>query len=184
MKIARKIFSILLCVVIVCAMSTTVFAATLDQDNTSGSAPVVYKSGKTTDDNDTEDPSDDTVVGTYTVTIPDFIEAAPMGEDPQEYDVTASDVLIPINTSLTVAIDFDGVLKLTDDDSESVTYEMRANPQSAGSLTAISTGDTILTVAAGDPDATTTSTVGAVLTEKPAYSGIYSSTATFRISVA
>ena len=183
-KTIGKVISALLAVCMVMgATSVTAFAATLDSDNTSGSATVYYQAGTVTNDNGTpDDPSDDTVGGTYLVTIPAFIEAARVDGTPAEYDVTAKNVLIPYGTSLKVAVDFENNLKLADDSSVTVGYDMQAK-QDAGSLASVNSGATILTVAAGNPDAVTTSQIAAVLTDTPVYSGAYTNTATFSVTV-
>ncbi len=174
----KSILSVVLCAALLLTMTVPSFAATtLTQDTPSGSAKVVYKAGQTTDDNETDDPSDDTVSGTYTVSVPEYIEAAAQGEIPTEYDVTASDVLIPYATSLKVSVDFDNTLKLADNTETVIAYDLLANG------TSISTGATVLTVAAGDPYTSSTSTVAAELTQKPSYSGVYSNTATFNVAV-
>lgn len=176
----KKILTIFMAVMLVACISVPTFAATLNQDNPTGTATVVYQAGKVTDDNDTpDDPTDDTVDGTYTVTIPDYISVAAMGATPTEYDVTAKDVLIPYGTSLTVDVEFDELVL----GSVTLGYDMKANPQSAGTLDKITSGATILTVAAGNPTAVTTSKIGAVLNEAPLYSGTYTDTATFTVSV-
>lgn len=178
MNMKKTILSLLLCAALLMTACVPAFAAALDQNTPSGDTKVVYKAGQTTDDNGTDDPSDDTVSGTYTVTIPEYIEAAAQGETPTAYDVTAQDVLIPYATSLNVSVDFDNTLKLADNAATVIAYDLQANGASVAS------GATVLTVAAGDPDATTTSTVAAVLTEAPAYSGVYNNTATFTVAVA
>lgn len=182
-KTISKILSALLAVCMVFgATSVTAFAATLDQDNTSGSATVYYQAGQVIDNKGTEDPSDDVVGGTYLVTIPAYIEAAEVDGTPAQYDVTAKDVLIPYGTSLKVAVDFESNLKLEDDHSVTVGYDMQAK-QGAGSLASVNTGATILTAAAGNPDAVTTSSIAAVLTDAPVYSGTYTNTAAFHVTV-
>lgn len=178
MRKIKSIVSVMLCAALIAAMAVPSFAATLDQNTPSGNAKIVYKAGQTTDDKGTEDPSDDVVSGTYTVSIPEYIEAAAQGEAPTAYDVTAQDVLIPYATSLNVSVDFDNTLKLADNTATVIAYDLQANGAS------VSTGATILTVAAGNPDAATTSTVAAVLTQAPSYSGVYSNTATFGVAVA
>ncbi len=182
-KTISKILSALLAVCMVFgATSVTAFAATLDQDNTSGSATVYYQAGQVIDNKGTEDPSDDVVGGTYLVTIPAYIEAAEVNGTPAQYDVTAKDVLIPYGTSLKVAVDFENNLKLEDDHSVTVGYDMQAK-QGAGSLASVNTGATILTAAAGNPDAVTTASIAAVLTDAPVYSGTYTNTAAFNVTV-
>lgn len=179
MKI-KSMLAVVLAIATLFAMSTVAFAAELNQDTTTGNAIAVYKAGQVTDPGDPDDPTDDVVGGTYTVTIPDYIEVAGIGTTPTEYDVAAKDVLIPVDTDLTVAVGFDVLAQ----GANTLTYDMKANPQSAGTLQTIASGDTVLTVAAGDPDAVTTSKVAAVLTQAPSYSGTYLDTATFTVAVA
>lgn len=182
-KTIGKVLSAILAVCMIMSFGcVTAFAAELNQDNTSGSATVYYQAGQVTDDNGTEDPTDDTVGGTYTVTIPAYIEAADKNGVPAEYDITAKNVLIPYGTSLKVAVDFENSLKLADDHAVTVGYDLQAK-QGEASLASVNTGATILTVAAGNPDSVTTSSIAAVLTEAPVYSGTYTNTAVFNITV-
>lgn len=182
MKNMKKLLSFLTAVAVVACCAVPAFA--IDQNTPSGSTKVVFKAGQTVDDSGTPDPSDDVVAGTYTVSIPDVINAAAVDEEPTVYNVTAKDVLIAYNTNLTVDVTYQSDLKLTDNTAATVGYELQANPQSAGSLAAVSSGDTILTVPAGTPEQTTTTQVAAVLTQAPAYSGVYTNTVTFTVSVA
>lgn len=184
MKKSKKVLSLLLIATLVMSLSSvSVFAATLDQDTTSGSATVAYTAGQISDDKGTEDPSDDTISGTYTISIPEYINVAAVGDNPTVYNVTAQNVLIPYNSSLEVSIDFDKTLHLSDNASTTLTYDMLANPQSTGKLSSIESGAIILTVAAGNPDAVTTSNVAAILTQKPSYAGVYKNTANFSVIV-
>ena len=75
---------------LLCALTIPSFAATLDQNAPSGTAKVVYRAGQVTDNKGTEDPTDDTISGTYTVSVPAFIEAAAQGETPTAYEVSAT----------------------------------------------------------------------------------------------
>lgn len=177
MKKFKSALSIILCAVLLSTIAIPSFAATLNQNTPSGDTKIVYKAGQTTNDNGTDDPADDTVAGTYTVSIPEYIEAAAQGETPTAYNVTAQDVLIPYATSLKVSVDLDNTLKLADNTETVIAYDFQANG------TSVSTGATILTVAAGNPDTPSTSTVSAVLTQAPSYSGVYSNTATFNVAV-
>ncbi|MDE5995080.1 MAG: hypothetical protein K2G60_06170 [Oscillospiraceae bacterium] len=179
----KKIISIILAIVMMMAIAIPTFAAekTLDQDHTSNTATAYYQAGKVVDDNNTEDPTDDTVQGTWSVTIPTYINVAKKDSVPTEYSVVAKDVLIPYDTNLTVAVDYDA-LELS---GNTLAYKMQADPQSSnGTLADITTGATILTAAAGNPTAVTTSQIGAVLTAKPVYSGIWTDTVTFTVTVA
>lgn len=183
MKKCKKIISFVLALAILAAMSTTAFAAELNQNTTQGDAKVVYKAGQTVDDNGTEDPTDDVMGGTYTVTIPEYIVAAKQGDTPTAYNVTAENVLIPYNTSLKVNVTTTNKLKLTDNTATAIGYDFKANPQGESTLATVASGSTILTKAAGDPDTAVTSQVAAVLTESPDFSGTYIDTVSFTIVV-
>ena len=180
-KNTSKIVSMLLAVMMLCSMAVPVFA--LDLDNPTGNTQIGHTAGTTLSDNGTpDDITDDTIAGTYTVSIPEYILAGEPDSTPAEYDVTASDVLIPYGTSLTVSATYDSVLLLTDNTATELPYELRANPQSAGSMAAVTSGSTILTVAAGDPDAVTTSKVAARLTQAADYAGAYTNLVGFDVS--
>ena len=185
-KFIKKLLACVLAVMLVLSIGTlSAFAATLDQNNSSGTATVYYQAGQVSDDGSTsDDPTDDTVGGTWTVTIPAYIEAAAKGETPTEYNVTAKNVLIPYNTSLKIAVSFTNQLELSDNGSVTLDYDLQAKQQGAGSLSSVSAGATNMTVAAGNPDAETTTTVGAVLESSPLYSGTYTNTVTFSVTVA
>lgn len=179
----KKIISIVLAIVMMMAIAIPTFAAekTLDQNHTSDTAIAYYQAGEVVDDNGTEDPTDDTVQGTWIVTIPDYIEVAEKDGTPAEYDVIAKEVLIPYQTNLTVAVDWD-VLELSGNE---LAYQMMADHNSEnGALADLASGSVMLTAAAGDPTAVTTSHIGAVLTEAPLYSGTWTDTVTFTVAVA
>lgn len=179
MRNFKKIMAVALAIALFASLSTTAFAAdkTLTEDHISDTALVFYQAGKV-DDKGTDDPTDDVVSGTYTVTIPEYIKAAKVGDTPETSNVTAKDVLIPYGTNLTVDVTFEDALVLSDNASTKIAYDMQANG------TKIVSGDTILTVAAGDPNGTSTVPVGAVLTQAPVFAGAYTDTATFSVSVA
>lgn len=178
MRKIRGILSIFMVIAIVACLGMTSFAATLTQDNPTADVPVVYKAGTITDEVDANDPTDDIVEGTFVVTIPDYIEVAEMGGTITTYNVTASEVLIPYGTNLTVNVAFTGKVALKDHSEATLAYDMQNNGAK------IASGDTILTVAAGNPDATSTTPIGAILTEKALYAGTYLDTATFTVAVA
>lgn len=179
MRNFKKIMAVALAIALFASLSTTAFAAdkTLTEDHISDTALIFYQAGKV-DDKGNDDPTDDVVSGTYTVTIPEYIKAAKVGEIPETSNVTAKDVLIPYGTNLTVDVSFKDSLALSDNTSTKIAYDMQANG------TKIVSGDTILTVAAGDPNGTSTVPVGAVLTQAPVFAGAYTDTATFSVSVA
>ncbi len=179
----KKFISIFCAVAMTMAVSIPTFAAekTLNENQTSNTATAFYQAGQVVDNKGTEDPSDDVVQGTWGVTIPTYIDVAEKDGTPTEYSVVAKDVLIPYETNLTVTVDYD-ILELS---GNTLAYKMQADPQGAnGALSDIETGATVLTAAAGDPKAVTTSQISAVLTAEPLFSGNWADTVTFTVSVA
>lgn len=174
----KKIITIITLVMALCLMSVTAFAGELDQTAPSGDSTVYYKIGEFGNPNDLDDPTDDEVSGTYKVTIPDYIEATPMNKTPVTQNIIAKEVLIPCNTTLSIDITYDDELKLRENDGVTIGYNLQVNGSD------INTGDTILTVDAGDPTSVTTVAIGGILTEAPIYSGLYANTANFVVSVA
>lgn len=173
----KKIITVFAIIMALCLTSVTAFAAEIDETNPSGNTTVFYKIGEVSNPNDPDDPTDDEVAGSYKVTIPDYIEAAEMGKTPVMQDITVKDVMIPYNSELSVGITYDGALKLKDDSEVTIGYKIVADGAD------VTTGDTLLTIPAGTPDAVTTAAIGGILTEKPVYSGMYVNTATFVVSV-
>ena len=102
-NVLKKAVAAALSLATLCSLSTVAFAAdkTLNQDTSTGTATVYYQAGKVTDPGTPEDPTDDTVNGTYIVTIPEYIKAAKVGETPVTENVTAKEVLIPFGKTLT-----------------------------------------------------------------------------------
>lgn len=174
----KKIITIITLVMSLCLMSVTAFAGELDQTAPSGDSTVYYKIGEFGNPNNPDDPTDDEVSGTYKVTIPDHIEATPMNKTPVTQNITAKEVLIPYNTTLSIDITYDDELKLRDNNDVTIRYGIQVNGSN------INTGDTILTVDAGNPTDVTTVAIGGILNEAPIYSGMYANTANFVVSVA
>ncbi len=174
----KKIITIITLLMALCLMSVTAFAGELDQTAPSGDSTVYYKIGEFGNPNDLDNPIDDEVSGTYKVTIPDYIEAVPMNKTPVTQNITAKEVLIPYNTTLSVDITYDDELKLRENDDVTIGYNLQVNGSD------INTGDTILTVDAGNPTGVITVAIGGILTEAPIYSGVYANTANFVVSVA
>ena len=174
----KKLITIITLVMALCLMSVTAFAGELDQIAPSGDSTVYYKIGEFGNPNDLDDPTDDEVSGTYKVTIPDYIEATPMNKAPVTQNITAKEVLIPYNTTLSIDITYDDELKLRDNGEVTIGYDLQVDGSD------INTGDTILTVDAGNPTSVTTVAIGGILTEAPIYSGMYANTANFVVSVA
>lgn len=174
----KRLITIITLVMALCLMSVTAFAGELDQTAPSGDSTVYYKIGEFGNPNDLDDPTDDEVSGTYKVTIPDYIEAAPMNKTPVTQRITAKEVLIPYNTTLSIDITYDDELKLRDNGEVTIGYGLQVDGSD------INTGDTILTVDAGNPTGVTIVAIGGILTEAPIYSGMYVNTANFVVSVA
>lgn len=173
----KKIITVFTLIMALCLTSVTAFAAEIDETTPSGDTAVFYKIGDVANPNDPDDPTDDEISGTYKVAIPDYIEAAEMDQIPVTQNITVKEVMIPYNSELSVGITYDGALKLKDNSDVTIGYKIVA----AGAD--VTTGDTILTIPAGTPDAVTTTAIGGILTEKPVYSGMYVNTATFVVSV-
>lgn len=170
----KKIFTAFVLVLALCLTSVPAFAAETD----TGDTTVYHRVGSIVNANDPDDPTDDEIAGTYTVSIPAYIEAAPKDQTPaDEQDVCASDVLIPYGTQLLVKMEFDGRLRLKSNSDVTVGYKMQINGYDAVS------GSSVLSVPAGNPDEITSAFIGSALTETPAYSGIYADTVTFVMSV-
>lgn len=169
----KKLFVLLTLIAAMCVTSIPAFAAEAD----TGDTTVYHRIGNIVNVNDPDDPTDDEISGTYTVSIPAYIEAAAKDQTPDEQEVSASDVLIPYGTQLLVNMEFDGKLHLKSNNDVTVGYKMKINGYDAVS------GSSVLSVPAGNPDEITSGFVGSTLTETPVYSGIYTNTATFLISV-
>lgn len=172
----KKIFTTLLLIMALCLSSIPSFAADLTHASPIGDTTVYHRVGNIADVNNPDDPTDDDISGTYTVSVPAYIEAAAQGQSPTEQAVSAFNVLLPYGSELLVSVDFDNYLSLLNHESVTVGYQM----QSKGSL--ITSGDTILSVSAGNPDVVTGASIGSVLSSKPVYAGMYTNTATFTIS--
>lgn len=176
----RKILCFVLALTMIFAMSATAFAAgdTLTNEKTSGEATVWYKIGNVANEGDGSDPTDDEMGSTYTVTIPEYIEAAAKNGFPVTQNVTAKNVLLLPKKTLSVTCAYSGELTHTGDGDVKVAYKM----QKASSN--FNTGDTVLSVPAGTPTQTFDVAIGAILTADPIYAGMYTDTATFTCTVA
>lgn len=173
----KKIITVFTLIMALCLTSVTAFAAEIDETNPSGDTTVFYKIGEVANPNDPDNPTDDDISGTYKVTIPDYIEAAEVGKIPVAQNIAVKEVMIPYNSNLSVGITYNGKLRLKDNSDVTIGYKIVADGSD------VTTGDTILTVPAGTPDAVTTAEIGGILTENPVYSGMYVNTATFVVSV-
>lgn len=174
----KKIFTAFVLVLTLCLTSIPAFAMEVQHNIPSGDSTVYHRVGNIVNVNDPDDPTDDEIAGTYTVSVPAYIEAASKDQTPNdEQEVHASDVLIPYGTQLLVKMEFDGRLHLKSNSNVTVGYKMQINGYDAAS------GSSVLSVPAGNPDAVTSASMGSALTETPAYSGIYANTVTFVMSV-
>lgn len=153
----KKIISILLALMLILSVSVPTFAATLDQNATSGSAEVSY-----------------TADSTYTVTIPDYIIPSEQSENATQYSVTAKDVLIGENEVLKTTVEYDGVM--TDAKGAELAYDLYIDGQKVNS------GDVILKQAAGNPEGSPQVNFTAIA-ESAKYAGVYTDTVVFNFSV-
>lgn len=157
----KKIISLALAVMMIATMSTTAFAATIE--NGTGTVEVIYG-----------------VSEKYTVTIPADITLTANHES--DIEISASDVVIPYGNELTVSISStnytDSKWYLVDSASASnkLEYSIKNGEND------VTSGSTILTVAAGTTEKQEV-TLKAKLVDKATYSGTYKDTLTFSVNV-
>ena len=113
-----------------------------------------------------------TVNGSYTISIPDYIEAETEGSF-----VEISNVLIPYDHKLTVTAEFDGLLRLKDATHITLPYSLLAEEKECRN------GDIILWQTAGNLKKTSSVKLSAQVTESPLYAGLYTSTVMFNIGI-
>lgn len=107
------------------------------------------------------------VGSSYTLTIPDYIEANTDGQS-----VSVSDAILPWGYALDVTADFDSALKLNDFSDITLSYDLYVNDSK------ISPNDKVLTQDAGD-NGSGSVIVSANVTGVPTYAGTYTATITF-----
>lgn len=113
---------------------------------------------------------------TYTVQVPEYIVPDDAGQqDPTEYSVTATDVVLPSGQKLSVTVEYDGTI--TEENGVKIPYQLYDSNREE-----IQSGDTILSKSAGEPGTEATIAFGAALTDSPKYAGVYTDTATFVFS--
>ena len=117
---------------------------------------------------------------TYTVAIPEYIEATPQTETEIQYEVKAENVIIQYNCYLNVSVNFDKQLVHIDDNSISIDYEM--NNVYSETIDKINSGEIILSVPFGNVEGDSTN-VYAKLTSEVNYAGVYTDTVTFSSKV-
>ena len=156
----KKLFAVLMALLIVFSICVPSFAVEIDNTNTSGNAIATYEANSS-----------------FKVTIPTYIAPSEKGETASAnmYSVTASDVFIPDGNQLTVTVDYDGIL--TDRNGVEIPYKLF----SGGSE--VTNGQKIITKDAGNPDDTATVNFSAAVQAKPRYAGTYIDNVTFNISV-
>lgn len=151
MKRTKKILSVLLTAVLMCTVAMPVLAA----DTT--------EIGYTTE-------------ASFTASIPAFVRAAEPGQqDVNAYTITATDVVIPDNSTLSATVEYSGVLR--EKNGVEIPYTLYTADG------AITSGDTILQKEAGEPSDTVEVSFGAAIDEKARYAGAYTDTATFTFAV-
>lgn len=112
------------------------------------------------------------VDGSYTVKIPDCIEADTDGET-----LEITDAVIPFDYEIAVSADYDGRLHLEDEPSITLPYKLFVNENEYTS------GTVFLKQNAGNPNRKASVKLSAMVTEKPIYAGMYRSTVTFDIQL-
>lgn len=70
--------------------------------------------------------------GTFTVTIPEYIEAVAKDVSSAEQSVTASDVMLEPDTELNVSVSYNGTLVHRDDPDVSLGYDIYLNEGGGG----------------------------------------------------
>lgn len=166
MKMKKTIKKILTGFVTACmvvsASSVTALAAdtvNLNETGSAGSTTVRY-----------------TIDSGWSATIPAYINPTEQGNaDTEAYSVTVSDVMLGSSATLVGTVEYDG--KLVEANDVELGYILC---DADGEIT---TNKEIIYADAGSPDATTSFSFGAELTEKPKFAGNYLSTATFNFAV-
>ncbi len=165
---------------LVMCLSITVIGAsvaTLTNEHLTDNGKVWYIAGNPLDDKGTEDPDDDVVEGTHTVTIPEYIKSAPMDGTPKTQEVVATEVLLLPEEVLSISCEYSGELTLREDNDVKLGYKMKNNNDSFVS------GDVILSCSSGDSTIIYDTSIGSILTASPNYAGVYTDTVTFTSSV-
>lgn len=112
------------------------------------------------------------VDGSYTVKIPDCIEADTDGET-----LEITDAVIPFGYEITASANYDGMLRLEDEPSVTLPYKLFVNENE------YTNGTVFLKQNAGNPNRKASVKLSAIVTEKPIYAGMYRSTVTFDIQL-
>lgn len=117
-----------------------------------------------------------TVSQTYTVSVPEYIEATPQDKTEVRYTVTAEDMLIPYNYALCVSVIFDSQLAHINDNSITLDYDMYNDYD--GNAKVFESEENILVIDAGNVTGDSTE-IYAKLTSDVNYAGVYTDTVTF-----
>lgn len=112
------------------------------------------------------------VDGSYTVNIPEYIEA-----DTDSETIEISDVVIPFGYEITMSADYDGELRLRNELGITLPYRLFVNENE------YINGTVFLRQNAGKSNVKSSAQLSAKVTEKPIYAGMYQSTVTFDIQV-
>lgn len=112
---------------------------------------------------------DYTVESSYTVTLPEYIEANADGQE-----VKIADAVIPFGYEVDVTAEFDNQLKLREANGITIPYTLFADDE------AVTSGNSILKQMAGASDDVVT-TLTAETSSNANYSGVYTATVTFNV---
>lgn len=111
------------------------------------------------------------VGSSYTVTIPDYIEADTDGQT-----VSISDAMLPWGREVDITADFDELLKLKDFPSITLPYTLYVNDSE------VSPNESVLKQGAGESEAHTV-VISAKVNDTPTYAGVYTATVTFTVEL-
>lgn len=114
---------------------------------------------------------DYTVESSYTVTLPEYIEANADGQE-----VKIADAVIPFGYEVDVTAEFDNQLKLREANGITIPYTFYADDEE------VTSGDSVLKQIAGANDDSVT-TLTAKTSSDANYSGVYTATVTFNVDV-
>ncbi len=111
----------------------------------------------------------------YSLHIPEFLQATKAGEATVNGEVSLKDVVLPKTKSLNVKVAYSGKLKEKSNESDTLSYILYSNN------TAITNNSRILNVPYGTNHATIP--IHAQITDEVLYAGVYTDTATFTVDV-
>ena len=164
MKKAIDTILSLILIVVIAITPLGASAATITQDNNTGETIISHE-----------------VSETYTVTIPEYIEATQQGEETNDYTVVAENIIIPSEYELHVNTLYSNKLHLKENNDVYLNYDIYKKTEKE-SVEEIISGDNVLIVPAGQT-AGASAKIYAVLRSDIDYAGVYLDTVTFSIGV-